>query len=160
MTTTDLSSVGNVVDPGYRHVVKEVRPGSPLVLPSAYFKWYLLCRPDQEVDPDVDGQARDFVAGLGLDGDLGFVIHHLSGEDVHLLLVFTWRGNNEMWESVFVLTEGRFEPMSAAVHRGAFCVWEFAAIAHEHEAWTRYLRSERGPADKMAYAGSQFTGTI
>jgi hypothetical protein len=33
--------------------------------------------------------------------DLGFVIDHLSGEHVHLLLVFTWRANNEMWESAY-----------------------------------------------------------
>src|SRR5262249_23557080 len=77
---------------------------------------------------------------------LGFVIDHLSGEHVHLLLVFTWRGNNEMWESTYykdLRDGGPFRLPPQGTHRGAICVWEFGAVAHEHLAWTRYLRSSR-----------------
>jgi len=169
VTTGSLDAVGNVVDPDYVHVTKQITPAAPLVLPDAYLKWYELCRPDQEISADASAGAREFVraetaAGrLPISGDLGFVIHHLSGEHVHLLLIFTWRGNNEMWESTFYRDDredGPFQVTSEGVHRGAMCVWEFGAIAHEHLAWTRYLRSARDEAAKRAYAESSFTGTI
>lgn len=165
----DLATLGNVVDDDYIHVTKKITPVPPLALPDLYLKWYELCRPDQVIDPVVAAQARDFVrdetaAGrLPLTGDLGFAIHHLSGEHVHLLLVFTWRGNNEMWESTFWRDDRDNEPFrvtSLGTHRGAMCVWEFGAVAHEHHEWTRYLRSGRSEADKRAYLDSEFTGLI
>ena len=118
---------------------------------------------------DVDAEARAFLADeaaagrLPISGDLGFVINHLSGEHVYLLLVFTWRGNNEMWESAYykdVRDGGPFRLAPQGTHRGAICVWEFGAVAHEHLAWTRYLRSARDEAAKREYAESQFAGTI
>lgn len=169
VTLENLGAVGNVVDAGYEHVTKRITPEAPLELPDAYLKWHGLCREDQVLDGAIDSEARAFIrdetaAGrLPISGDLGFVIHHLSGEHVHLLLVFTWRGNNEMWESVFHMDAregGPFRPSSREPHRGTMCVWEFGAIAHEHLAWTRYLRSNRDEAAKRAYAESQFSGTI
>ncbi|MEV0717358.1 hypothetical protein [Asanoa sp. NPDC050611] len=168
MTPTDetLAAVGNVVDADYRHVAKHISPGRPLVLPATYLKWYLLRRPDQVIDPAVVEEARGFLTaqvaagGLAIAGDLGFVIHHLSGEHVHLLLVCTWRGNNEMWETVYAKDGGGFEPTDQTAHRGVMCVWEFGAVAHEHQAWTRYLRSDRDVTAKRAYAESCFTGPI
>jgi hypothetical protein len=164
-----LATVGNVVDEAYRHVTKKISPGTPLVLPDAYLKWYRLHRQDQIIDRAVDAEARDFLAEevtagrLPISGDLGFVIHHLSGEHIHLLLACTWRGNNEMWETTYVKDARQDRPFELApqtTHRGVICVWEFGAVAHEHHAWTRYLRSNRDAAAKRAYADSQFTGTI
>ncbi|GAA5178755.1 hypothetical protein GCM10023322_06670 [Rugosimonospora acidiphila] len=169
MNDEQLARVGNIVDPDYRHVTKHISAGPPLVLPDTYLKWYHVRREDQVIDPAVTEQARTFlseeVAGgrLPISGDLGFVIQHLSGDYIHLLLVCTWRGNNEMWETVYlkdIRRDGPFGPMSSSTHRGVMCVWEFGAVAHEHQAWTRYLRSDRGAADKRAYAESLFTGTI
>jgi hypothetical protein len=164
-----LSAVGNVVDAGYQHVTKQITPGEPLVLPDAYLKWYQLARPDQTIAPSADQLTRDFLrdevaAGrLPISGDLGFVIHHLSGEHIHLLLVFTWRGNNEMWETVYLRDDRTGEPYVLGpqdTHRGAMCVWEFGAIAHEHRAWTDYLRSPRDDGAKRAYTESQYAGPI
>jgi hypothetical protein len=166
---SDLDTVGNVVDEGYRHVAKVAVPGMPLVLPDAYLKWYGLHRPDQAVDRGDDTLARAFLteevaAGrLPISGDLGFVVHHLSGEHVHLLLVCTWRSNNEMWETTYARDSrenGPFRPLPLTMHRGVICVWEFGPVAHEHHAWTRYLRSPRDAAAKQAYAESHFTGTV
>lgn len=160
-----MREVGNVVEAGYRHVTKQVSPGPPLVLPDAYLKWYDLCRADQAVAPAVTTEARAFLTGetaagrLQITGDLGFVIHHLSGDRVHLLLVCTWRDNNEMWQTTYV-RDDRFTLMPQTTHRGVICVWEFGVVAHEHRAWTRYLRSDRDPADKEAYAASLFEGTV
>ena len=171
MTLTDeqLARVGNVVDPAYSHVTKQITPGTPLALRNTYLKWYDLCRPDQVIEPAFGAEARAFLTDevtanrLPVSGDLGFAIHHLSGEHIHLLLVFTWRENNEMWESVYVKDARQtapFAPMAPATHRGVMCVWEFGAVAHEHLAWTRYLRSSRDAAAKRAYAESLFTGAI
>lgn len=168
-TAEQLTTVGNVVDDDYRHVTKKIAPGTPLVLPDAYLKWYELCREDQAIDPVVGAEARTFLADevaagrLPISGDLGFVIHHLSGEHIHLLLVCTWRGNNEMWETTYAKDArlgGPFGLMPQSTHRGVICVWEFGAVAHEHQAWTRYLRSPRDAAAKQAYADSQFAGSI
>src|SRR4051794_38930398 len=169
VTAVNFDAVGNVVDADYVHVTKQITPTAPLVLPDTYLKWYELCRLDQQIGADASAAARDHLraetsAGrLPIAGDLGFVIHHLSGDHVHLLLVFTWRGNNEMWESTFVRDardDGPFQVGSVGQHRGAMCVWEFGAVAHEHREWTRYLRSARDLAAKRAYAESSFTGTI
>lgn len=169
VTIDDLAGVGNAVDEGYRHVTKRISPRPPLALSDAYLKWYDLCREDQEVRADVDAEARRFLrdkaaAGrLPVSGDLGFVINHLSGEHVYLLLVFTWRGNNEMWESVYhkdVRDGGPFRPGQQGTHRGVICVWEFGAVAHEHLAWTQYLRSTRDEVAKREYAESMYSGTI
>ncbi|HEY3011032.1 MAG TPA: hypothetical protein VGJ63_23660 [Micromonosporaceae bacterium] len=169
ITIEDLAGVGNVVNGDYVHVTKRITPRSPLTLPAAYLKWYDLCREDQEIPADIDAEARDFIAGeaaagrLPIAGDLGFVVNHLSGEHVYLLLVFTWRSNNEMWESVYykdVRDGGPFRIGPQGTHRGMICVWEFGAVAHEQLAWTRYLRSARDEAAKREYAESQFSGTI
>ena len=169
VTIENLAGVGNVVDEDYDHLTKVIIPGPALVLPDAYLKWYDLHRPDQQIRPDVDAEAREFLraetaAGrLPISGDLGFVIDHLSGEHIHLLLVFTWRGNNEMWESTYykdLRDGGLFRLPPQGTHRATICVWEFGAVAHEHLAWTRYLRSSRDEAAKRAYVESQFTGEI
>ncbi|BCY10783.1 hypothetical protein [Actinoplanes sp. L3-i22] len=168
MTITDeqLAAAGNVVDDDYRHVTKQISAGEPLVLPGTILKWYGLCRADQVVD---SAAARAFVAAevtagrLPIAGDLGFVIHHLSGEHVHLLLVCTWRGNNEMWETIYARDDREdtgFGLMGQTPHRGVMCVWEFGAVAHEHRAWTRYLRSARDAPAKRAYVESSVTGPI
>lgn len=169
MTVDQLATVGNVVDEDYRHVTKEFRPGRPLALTDTYLKWYQLSGRDRSIDPTDDAAARAFLAEdiaagrLAITGDLGFVIHHLSGEHVHLLLVCTWRDNNEMWETTYFKDARQNQPFSLmpqTTHRGVICVWEFGAVAHEHQAWTRYLRSDRDTAAKRAYAESQFTGPI
>jgi hypothetical protein len=169
VTTENLAAVGNVVDADYHHVNKVIVPQPALILPDAYLKWYDLHRSDQQVSREVDAEAREFLraetaAGrLPISGDLGFVIDHLSGEHIHLLLVFTWRDNNEMWESTYykdIRDGGPFRPLPKDTHRGVICVWEFGAVAHEQLAWTRYLRSSRDEQAKRAYVDSQFAGEI
>jgi len=169
VTLENLAAVGNVVDGDYHHVTKVIVPRPALIRPDAYLKWYDLHRPDQRVRSDVDAEARAFLSAeadagrLPIAGDLGFVIDHLSGDSVHLLLVFTWRGNNEMWESVYykdIRDGGPFRLAPQTTHRATIYVWEFGAVAHEHLAWTRYLRSNRDEQAKRAYVESQYAGEI
>ena len=161
--------VGNVVSNRYRHVSKRVSPGPPFAVPDVFLKWYALCREDQSIDPAGTEEAHAFLAGeitdgrLPIAGDLGFAIHHRSGDDVHLLLVCTWRDDNEMWETVYVKDvrqDQAFNLMPQTTHRGVMCVWEFGAVAHEHRAWTRYLRSARSSSDKRTYAEDMFEGVV
>ena len=160
-----LAAVGNVVADDYRHGTKKITPGGPLTLPDAYLKWYEVSFPDRDIDPAADATARAFVTGeaaagrLPISGDLGFVIHHRCAGEIHLLLVCTWRAGNEMWETLYGRDGGPFTLMPQTTHRAVMCVWEFGAVAHEHRAWTAYLRSRRDVAAKRAYADSQFTGT-
>jgi hypothetical protein len=68
-----------------------------------------------------------------------------------------------MWESTYykdLRDGGPFRLPPQGTHRGAICVWEFGAVAHEQLAWTRYLRSSRDEQAKRAYVESQFAGEV
>lgn len=169
VTADNLAELGNVVDGAYGHVTKRITPRPAFVAPDVYLKWYDLCREDQTIDAAADAEARRFLSDeigagrLPVSGDLGFAINHLSGEHVHLLLVFTWRNNNEMWESTYYRDARTDEPYRQpphTAHRGAICVWEFGVVAHEHVEWTAYLRSARDESAKRAYLESQVSGFI
>ena len=62
--------------------------------------------------------------------------------------------------ATYVKDDGPFRLMTAGTHRGVICVWEFGIVAHEHLAWTRYLRSNRDAADKRFYADHYFEGAV
>ena len=169
MTLSPTSIPTAHVDADYRHVTKVLIPGDPLVLPEAYLKWYDLRRADQTPAAGIDAQARAFltdeVAGGAppLADDLGFVINHLSGDHIYLLLVFTWRNNNEMWESAYfrdIREDGPFTAIPVGAHRPTICVWECGAVTHEHRAWSQYLASGRSEADRRVYLADQYTGPI
>ena len=70
----------------------------------------------------------------------------------------TWRGANEVWETVYAKDGDGFGLFGVdGGHRPTFCVWELGAVLHEQQAWIRFLRSPRGPAGAWlradAYAG-------
>lgn len=163
-----LADLGAVSE-DYRHHPKLITPGEDLVLPEAYLKWYDIRRAETSIPEEIDTEAHAFLRGevgagrLSLDGDLGFIVNHLSGDSVYLLMVFTWRNDNEMWESVYakdVSAGGPFRPVPQGTHKGVICVWEFGAVAHEHEAWTRFLYSERDENAKRVYLADRFSGTV
>jgi hypothetical protein len=152
----------------YRHEDKEVSPAESLLLDEALLKWY-------DVAPrgaPVPGEARTLArrslraaakAGtIDLRDGLGFVILHRCGESFHFLLVSTWRNDNELWETVWARNgdEDRgFRPWPVeGSHRPTFCVWELAAVCHERQAWTRYLRSARDEPAKLAYLRDAYAG--
>src|SRR5437667_215327 len=86
----------------YEHAPKRVRPGESIETDGAMLKWYQLAPQDRQVPDEIDRLARSFLArqtNLEARG-LGFVILHRCGEDFYFLIVNTWRGNNEVWETV------------------------------------------------------------
>lgn len=158
------------VDADYRHHPKEVTPRARLELEGARLKWYHLAKAGEPVPEAIEERARRFLVaqakagGLELDGELGFVVLHRCGKDFYFLLVSTWRGSNELWESVFYKENEAMEEFALytfkSAHRGTFCVWELGAVVHERDAWVRFLASERSERDREAYLASSFQGTV
>jgi hypothetical protein len=151
--TTTVSSVSA----DYQHVRKLLVPGERLAVTGAHLKWYDLYREGQPIADGVGRQARDFVAAeaasgvQGFDDELGFVILHRVG-DAYLLLVSTWRGENECWKTVYFNDGGTFALLPhGEPHIATFCVWEIGAVRHEQLAWIRFLESARTAGDVEAY---------
>jgi hypothetical protein len=169
MTSTDFTHLDRIdnVEPDYRHADKEIVPGADLALPAAHLKWYDVRKPDAVIDEDVRAEARAFLTEenrsgrLAIDGELGFSILHLCGKSFYFLIVGTWRNNNEMWESVYAKDTsvgGPFALVEQKSHMEVICVWELGAVVHEREAWTRYLRSARDRAARIAYVTDKYSG--
>jgi hypothetical protein len=43
---------------------------------------------------------------------------------------------------------------------GAFCMWELGIVAHEKEAWKKYLASQRNQLDKEEYLFDKIEGNL
>jgi hypothetical protein len=159
-----------VVRADYVHATKAIRPGTAIALGDTVLKWYDIAPPDEPVPPEVHVLARGTLraaaeAGLlDLEDDVGFVILHRCGESFYFLLITTWRNENELWETVWAKNgddELAFRPWPAeGTHRPTFCVWELGAVWHEQQAWSRFLRSERGDAARKAYLRDTFAGAV
>jgi hypothetical protein len=99
-----------------------------------------------------------------LDGDLGFVVLHRCGGEFYFLMVCTWRGSNELWETVYAKPDDAADRFGVWPRQGrhvpTFCVWELGAVWHEQQAWVRFLSSARDDAAVAAYLTDQFTGLV
>ena len=158
------------VSSDYHHITKAITPGTVLELGGfATLKWYDIAPPDAPVPAEIDELARrclvDEVVGgaIELEG-LGFVILHRCGEAFYFLLVCTWAGNNELWETVWAkdgAADETFRPWPLPRgHHPTFCVWELGAVWHEQQVWSRFLRSGRGEADTAAYLADSHAGPV
>lgn len=163
----EMNAVAVSVSDNYVHYAKVVVPGKPIQIGRAKLKWYSIARVDDGVPVEIEDQAREFLSRIASAeisdlGDVGFAILHRCGSEFYFLLLQTWKNNNELWESVFARrsdAEPEFAEFSFdGTHRGTFCVWEMAAVAHEMQAWRRFLLSAREPKDVSAYLESQFSG--
>jgi len=136
------------VKESYRHAPKWVTSGNPIETSGAILKWYLLAPKEEPVPEGIDRLARAYLARQSLEvSGLGFVILHRCGSDFYFLIVSTWRGNNEVWETVFYKNGDAMADFSLwprdGMHKPTFCVWELAPVWHEKEAWERFLKSAR-----------------
>ena len=165
-----LSANPSPVRTDYRHISKLIRPTPPITLDDTVLKWYDIAPADEPVPCEIQVLARGNLraaaesGSLGLADDLGFVILHRCGESFYFLIVATWRNDNEVWETVWAKNgenEVSFRPWTLeGTHRPTFCVWELGAVWHEQQAWSRFLRSERGPQDREAYLQDLFAGEV
>ncbi len=170
MPTSDVSPAASLLevlrnDPGvkesYRHIPKWITPGDPLETHDAIFKWYTLAPQDDAVPAAIDRLARAYLSGQILEAKgLGFVILHRCGSDFYFLIVNTWRGNNEVWETLFYkdgAADFALFPREG-MHKPTFCVWELAAVWHEKEAWERFLRSVRDESTVQEWLLDSYAG--
>lgn len=151
------------VDALYRHHPKQVVPGEPVETSRAVFKWYELHAAGQPVPPEVSAAARACMrSGAITAPGLGFVVLHRCGEDFYFLMACTWRGNNEVWETVYHKNGeamSGFEPWARdKAHKPTFCVWELAAVEYEKRAWQRFLESPRDAASAERWLADRYTG--
>jgi hypothetical protein len=151
------------VTPEYRHIPKRVTPGEWIEPPGAVLKWYAV-RPDGGPVPDeITRLARSYLAQTPLEASgLGFVILHRCGNDFYFLIVCTWRGSNEIWETVFykdgeAMADFALFPREK-IHKPTFCVWELAPVWHEQQAWVRFLQSARDEAAAQLWLGDRYAG--
>ena len=165
-----MSEAAAVVSTGYEHVTKVVRPQASLTLRSTVLKWYEIAPADEPVPLVVRALARRNLrdaskeGSLGISGDFGFVILHRCGEGFHFLLLCTWQNENELWETVWAKdrdADPEFHPWPLdGPHRPTFCVWELGVVAHERDAWTRFLRSPRDRDARLDYLRDTFSGVV
>jgi hypothetical protein len=166
--STRLSSLGSV-QPEYRHYEKTITPAEGIDLGNTYLKWYDVYVAEAPIAPELQREARRFLQAeadswsLDLAKELGFVFLHRCGESFYFLGVQTWRGSNELWETVYYRDANsngfKLFPRTRN-HYGTFCVWEMGAVWHERGAWSRFLQSARDEAAVQAFLEDQYSGTI
>ena len=165
-----LSAAPSAVRADYEHTSKLIRPAPAMTVGGLQLKWYDIAPADRPVPCDLQVLARGNLRAasesglLDLEGDLGFVILHRCGESFYFLIVATWVNDNEVWSTVWAKNgegEVSFRPwVLEGTHRPTFCVWELGAVWHEQQAWSRFLRSERGAAAREAYLRDVYEGEV
>ncbi|ASK30308.1 hypothetical protein CEY12_09370 [Chryseobacterium sp. T16E-39] len=128
------------------------------------FKWYNLADNLENISPkdimDAKASIENAEEKFQDMDDLGFVILHRCGEN-YLLLVCTWRSENELWESVYYDGSGKFEIWDRnKTHLPTYCVWEMGIVYYESQAWKKYLGSLREEGNKEDYLQSFFEGEV
>jgi hypothetical protein len=87
--------------------------------------------PLRRVAEEIDRLAHDYLSRTPLEAK-GLGILHRCGSDFYFLIVNTWRGNNEVWETVFYkdgAAMADFAPFPReGMHKPTFCVWELAPV--------------------------------
>ena len=147
----------------YQHTPKRATPGGSIETSGAILKWYLLHSDDRPVPHEIDLLARSYLARTALEAKgLGFVILHQCGKDFYFLIVSTWRGNNEMWETVFYKESEAMADFALwqreGMHKATYCVWELAPVWHEKESWERFLMSARDEAAAEVWQRDLYSG--
>ncbi|HET7514709.1 MAG TPA: hypothetical protein VFJ60_07895 [Gaiella sp.] len=167
---TLLERDGTGVRPDYRHDGKLACAGQSIALGDTLLKWYEIAPADDPIEAPVSDLARLGLADaarlgeLRLGDTLGFVILHHCREGFHFLLLCTWQNENELWETVWAKdgdTDPEFHPWPLdGPHRPTFCVWELGVVAHERDAWARFLRSPRDRDARFAYLRDTAGGLV
>lgn len=143
---------------------KYALPKEIFVVGKTRFKWYDLAKDPAEVSEQDIQNAKICIENAKENfkdiEDLGFVIMHRCGEN-YLLLVCTWRSENELWESVYYDGNGKFEVWDRnKTHLPTYCVWEMGIVYHESQTWKKYLGTARQENHKAEYLNDLFEGEV
>lgn len=143
---------------------KYAAPKGLFTVGNTRFKWYDLATDPADISQQDLQNARICIENAGENfqttDDLGFVIMHRCGEN-YLLLICTWRSENELWESVYYDGTGKFEIWDRnKTHLPTYCVWEMGIVYHESQAWKRFLGTDRGENSRQDYLNDFFEGEV
>ncbi|WP_374463836.1 hypothetical protein [Chryseobacterium sp.] len=143
---------------------KYAQPKGIFTVGKTKFKWYDLASDPAEISQqDIDNAQKcidNAEENFKNIDDLGFVIMHRCGKN-YLLLVCTWRSENELWESVYYDGSGQFEVWDRnKTHLPTYCVWGMGIVYHESQSWKKYLGSGREEKDKETYLRDFFEGEV
>ncbi|MBB6370886.1 hypothetical protein [Chryseobacterium shigense] len=143
---------------------KYASPKGIFAVGKTQFKWYDLATDPAEILSEDISKARTCIENAGENfqdkDDLGFVIMHRCGEN-YLLLVCTWRNENELWESVYYDGSGIFEVWDRnKIHLPTYCVWEMGIVYHESKAWKKFLGTDRTEIHQQDYLDDIFEGEV
>jgi hypothetical protein len=167
-TPAKINHLFSQVSSTYQHQHKSVRPGPALVTNEVYLKWSLIEPESLPVTPAQIDEAQAFLleelstGRLKLHNEIGFVVQHRCAK-VLILYVCTWRGDNEVWETLYhtpVEPDARYKVTERENTSPTFCVWVLPAVLHEQRAWVKYLESSRDQVAQEAYLGDQLSGQV
>lgn len=147
----------------YRHSPKCATPGEPIETSGAILKWYAVHTEALPAPDEITQLARAYLKKTTMEAKgLGFVILHRCGDAFYFLIVSTWRGNNEVWETVFYKDGAAMSDFALwprdGMHKPTFCVWELAPVWHEKESWERFLLSPRDGAAAQTWLEDRYSG--
>ena len=168
LQTSHIASVlaaNSGIDAGYRHAPKVAPAGEPLELLGTLLKWYGLHYADKPIPDAITRLARDYLKKTPIEArGFGFVILHRCNNDFYFLIVSTWRGNNELWETVFYKNGDKMADFALfprdGQHKGTYCVWEMQPMWHEREVWETFLNSARDEAAAREWLSNSHSGAI
>jgi hypothetical protein len=167
-TPTKINHLFSQVSSTYQHQQKSVRPGPALVTNDVYLKWSLIEPESLPITPAQVNEAQVFLleelstGRLKLHNEIGFVVQHRCTK-VLILYVCTWRGDNEVWETLYhatVLPEARYKVTERENTSPTFCVWVLPTVLHEQRAWVKYLESSRDQVAQEVYLNNQLTDQV
>ncbi|UWX60841.1 hypothetical protein N0B40_00920 [Chryseobacterium oranimense] len=143
---------------------KFATPKDIFTLGRTRFKWYNLAEDPAVIFPQDIINAKACIENADENfqdkDDLGFVIMHRCGEN-YLLLVCTWRSENELWESVYYDGSGTFEVWDRKnIHIPTYCVWEMGIVYHESKAWKKFLGTDLTEMHQQNYLNDLFEGEV
>jgi hypothetical protein len=151
--------------PDYVHYDKVITPGPLLKLGPRHLKWYDIATAERPVPIEIHAMARAFLARQNTSdlSNMGFVILHRCGQGFYFLIACSWRGNNELWESVWAKdsADGDFRDWPRpGSHQPTYCVWEMGAVLHEQQVWMRFLRTRRDEKAVSGWLSDQYEGPV
>jgi hypothetical protein len=167
-TPAKINHLFSQVSSTYKHQNKSVRPGPALVTNNVYLKWTLIEPESLRITPIQVNEAQEFLleelssGRLKLNNEVGFVIQHRCAK-VLILYVCTWRGDNEVWETLYnaaVMPDAHYKILQRENTSPTFCVWVLPAVLHEQQAWVKYLESSCDHQAQEAYLSDQLTGQV
>ncbi len=160
----EYEKLGNI-RPGYQNPRRAVRPVGLVKDPTLVLKLYDMYIKGQSTPEPLIQDSRGFLEREISRGNIkpyigmGFAI--LSKD---MLNVARWDITFPivLQNQLYVFNEGKLTTLSRLdiSDEGSFCVWELGIVAHEKEAWKRFLASKRKEADKRRYLEDVIEGDL